>query len=244
MTRCDDLRPRLSLLADADLGPADEAELRAHLATCDACAGLLHDLQRVRDAGRSLGPMQPPDHIWLEVAGQVRLEAPAALAATSSRDRGALKQWISLAAAIVVVTLGAYAVSQFTAPPAEEPAATTTASAGVAPGVEAVVEQLSAALEKAITDLQTLAKDNARPEEAQVASALLNNLAVVDQAIAESRTALAQDPTSGPARDSLLEALRRKVGVLQATMVLINDMRLGDAEGAAQSAAGISKKSS
>jgi hypothetical protein len=235
----------LSLLADADLGPADEAELRAHLATCDACAGLLHDLQRVRDAARSLGPMQPPDHIWLEAAGQVRLEAPAALAATSSRDRGALKQWISLAAAIVVVTLGAYAVSQFTAPPAGEPAAaTTTASAGVAPGVEAVVEQLSAALEKAITDLQTLAKDNARPEEAQVASALLNNLAVVDQAIAESRMALAQDPTSAPARDSLLEALRRKVGVLQATMVLINDMRLGDAEGAAQSAAGISKKSS
>jgi hypothetical protein len=136
-------------------------------------------------------------------------------------------------------------VSQFTASPANEPPAATTASAtSVAPGVEAVVEQLSAALEKAITDLQTLAKDSDRPAEAQVAAGLLNNLAVVDQAIAESRMALAQDPTSAPARDSLLEALRRKVGVLQATMVLINDMRLGNADGAAQSAAGINKKSS
>ena len=244
--RCEDLRPRLSLLADGDLGPADEAEIRVHLETCDACAGVLHDLQRLREAARSLGPIQPPDHIWLEVAGQARLDAPATLAAGAApRDRSGLKQWISLAAAIVVVTLGAYAVSQFTSQPASEPPATTAASAtSVAPGVEAVVDQLSAALEKAITDLQTLAKDNDRPAEAQVAAALLNNLAVVDQAIAESRMALAQDPTSAPARDSLLEALRRKVGVLQATMVLINDMRLGNAEGAAQSAAGISKKSS
>ena len=137
MTRCEDLRPRLSLLADGDLGAADEAELRVHLESCDACAGLLHDLARVRDAARSLGPIQPPDHIWLEVAGQTRLDVPATLASPAARDRGALKQWLSLAAAIAVVTLGAYAVSQFTASPANEPPAATTASAtSVAPGVE------------------------------------------------------------------------------------------------------------
>ena len=61
---------------------------------------------------------------------------------------------------------------------------------------------------------------------------------MIDQAIAESRAALAADPQSQPARDSLIDALRRKVGVLQTTVALMNEMRQGNQEGAARVAAG------
>jgi hypothetical protein len=70
---------------------------------------------------------------------------------------------------------------------------------------------------------------------------LQKNLQVIDQSIAESRAALRQEPQRAPARDSLFEALRRKVMLLQDTIALMNEMRKGDSRGAAQVVEGINK---
>ena len=67
------------------------------------------------------------------------------------------------------------------------------------------------------------------------------NLQVIDQAIAESRAALRAEPKSAPARDSLFEALRRKVALLQDTIALMNEMRKGNAAGAAQLVDGVER---
>jgi len=72
---------------------------------------------------------------------------------------------------------------------------------------------------------------------------LRQNIQTIDVAIAESRTALSKNPGSEPARASLFEALRRKVGVLQATVTLMNEMRKGNQAGAAAAAAVFGKKS-
>ena len=56
---------------------------------------------------------------------------------------------------------------------------------------------------------------------------------MIDQAIDESRAALKAEPQSTIARDSLFQALRRKVDLLQDTIALMNEMRKGDAAGAA-----------
>ena len=63
---------------------------------------------------------------------------------------------------------------------------------------------------------------------------LQKNLQVIDSAISESRAALRAEPQSPAARDSLFDALRRKVGLLQDTIALMNEMRKGNAAGAAQ----------
>ena len=76
-----------------------------------------------------------------------------------------------------------------------------------------------------------------------LAATLEKNLTTIDHAIAESREALNVDPASEPARDSLFEALRQKVGVLQATVTLMNEMRKGNQDGAARIAAGLGRKS-
>jgi hypothetical protein len=70
------------------------------------------------------------------------------------------------------------------------------------------------------------------------------NMAIIDTALTESKAALLDDPSNQPARASVFEALSQKVNVLQATAVLINEMRQGNAEGAAEAAAGIGGKSS
>ena len=70
---------------------------------------------------------------------------------------------------------------------------------------------------------------------------LRKNLEMIDQAIAESRAALRAEPQSTIARDSLFNALRRKLALLQDTVALMNEMRKGDAAGAAQLIDGANK---
>jgi hypothetical protein len=75
----------------------------------------------------------------------------------------------------------------------------------------------------------------------QTAAMLQKNLQVIDQAIAESRAALRSEPQSAPARDSLFDALKRKVALLQDTIALMNEMRKGNSAGAAQILDGANK---
>lgn len=233
---CQDVERRLSQFVDGDLDAAERAEVSSHLDTCAGCRAVAADLTRIRDAARALGPVPPPDHIWLEIAGQIRLAdrpTPADAPAKTRRSSPTF-QWIGLAAGLVLVTLVAYLVTHLQPPPAT----TTTAGNGQAAGsVEAVAQELSLALEhydKAIAQLEVLAKSNDGTIDATTAATLQHNLSVIDQAIAESRAALAADPQSEPAFDSLIDALRRKVGVLQTTVALMNEIRRGNQEGAAR----------
>ena len=59
---------------------------------------------------------------------------------------------------------------------------------------------------------------------------LTKNLAVIDRAIDESRAALAQEPASTLAQESLLEALETKVALLQETVALATDTGGGPEE--------------
>jgi hypothetical protein len=88
-----------------------------------------------------------------------------------------------------------------------------------------------------------MAKNDAGALGDSVRTTLAQSLETTDRAIAESRSALQKDPGSAPARESLFEALRRKVGVLQATVTLMNEMRKGNQTGAAEAAAAFGKKS-
>ena len=78
--------------------------------------------------------------------------------------------------------------------------------------------------------------------EPSLAKLLRDQLEMADRAIAESRQAMQSDPTSQPARESLFEAFRRKVSVLQATVSLMNEMRQGNPDGASRAAAGLNNK--
>jgi hypothetical protein len=82
--------------------------------------------------------------------------------------------------------------------------------------------------EKAIQGLEQIAKSQSGDLDPQVAAVLQKNLQVIDQAIGESRAALQTQPASADAQDSLFDAMRTKVAVLQQTVELINEMRKGN----------------
>ena len=241
MMTCEEARLRISPLIDGELSGEDASAVLAHLAGCDACSWFRQDLDRVRRAAATLGPIAPPDHVWLHVAGRTRLEYPAAVSPRRpAARRAAVAQWLGIAAALIVVTIGAYVVGSTTssAPQGSNPA--TTAS------VETVADELNLAMqhyERAITELDALAQSGSNALDPAMAAMLSQNMKTINAAISESRSALVQNPGNGPARDSLFEALRRKVVVLQATVNLMNEMRKGNQVGAIEAAAAFGKKS-
>jgi anti-sigma factor RsiW len=250
---CRECEPNLSAFVDGELQGAERAAVSVHVDGCARCRGLVRDLERLRAAARELGAIEPPDHVWLEVAGQIHLQAPPApvpLVRPAAR-RPPLTQYLTLAAGLVVVAGGIYfadrMVTDAPAPPAA-PAASTAASdpASAAAAVQSVTEHLSAALDhydNAMSQLQALASSGETALDPEVAAALQTNLAVIDRAIAESRAALESDPQSEPARASLIDALRQKVVMLQTTVELMNEMRKGNQAGAARVVSGLGRKS-
>jgi len=241
MMTCEETRLRISALIDGELSGDDAAAVLSHLAGCDACSWFRQDLDRVRRAAASLGPIAPPDHVWLHVAGQTRLAHPGALAPRRpAAQRGAIAQWLGIAAALIVVTIGTYFVGSTTSssPTSSNPPGTAS--------VETVAEELNLAMqhyERAIAELDSLAQSGSNALDPAMATMLNQNMKTINAAISESRMALAQNPGNGPARDSLFEALRRKVVVLQATVNLMNEMRKGNQVGAIEAAAAFGKKS-
>jgi hypothetical protein len=230
MSECHEIEPRLSEFVDGTLEPDEHALVSSHVTQCARCQDLAADLTRLRDGARHLGPVTPPAHVWLEVAGQVRLDGrPAPQAVHRARAAaGAPRQWLGLAAALVLVTLGVWLVQRAPASLGGQPADGLSS-------VEVVRSELELAMqhyEKAITTLETMAEGGDDSLDPVVAGTLRTNLTVLNRAIAESRQALADDPGSVPARDSLFEALRQKVVLLQSTVTLINEMRKGNPEGA------------
>ena len=132
------------------------------------------------------------------------------------------------------------------------PAGTSTSAAGPAGGsvstgdaAQTVEAELRAAEEhytKAITGLEQITKTEQGELDPGTAATLQKNLAVIDQAINESRAALQTQPASEPAQESLVENFKAKIGLLQDTVALINEMRKGNEAGAARIVSGLKPK--
>jgi hypothetical protein len=223
-------------LVEGTLGPVRRAELQTHLDTCDTCRALAADLQKIRDAGTALPPLRPPDRVWERVAGQLRQEGRMSAAPAARTSYTAL---LAIAATLVIAIGGGLFILQNLepAPASVQTAGTPEGNATPDDAVQSITDDLTAAerhYQSAIQKLEAAVQTNDGSIAPELAAVLEKNLPVIDQAIAESRSALQSEPQSAPARDSLFEALRQKVNLLQDTIALMNEMRKGNSAGAAQ----------
>ena len=237
MDACERYLNAIHELVDGTLGPIRRAELELHLESCDGCRALAADLQEIARSARSLDVLEPPEHVWKSIAGRLRTERGM------TEPSGALRRHRSMAmlaiAAALVLAVGA---SLFMLrKPVTPPQTTTTAQAPGEPGsgnaasedpVQGVVKKL-AVTETAFQDLVN-ASEATNTVDPKTAAALKKNLLVMNEAINETRKALDADPQSAPARASLYEVLKQKIQFLQDTIALMNELRQGDAAGAAE----------
>lgn len=217
----DPFRDRLSDYVDEALIAVDRDEVDEHLATCLDCRSLLGELRSLRRDARALPSIEPPEHIWQSISAT--LEARARFTSRSSNFHTGL----AVAAALV---LGVSLWIAITMTATRNP--TPQSNAELA---DRVTEELRAAeshYENAITGLEQIVAQNEGSLPSELNQTLIENLDLIQQTINESRNAITTDPESSVAKDSLFEAFRRKVSLLQNTILLINEVRKGEGENA------------
>ena len=233
---------------DGTIGSIRRAQLDQHLDECAACRALYEDLQRIYDAAANLPALAPPDRAWLQIAGRLRLEGritekgrikPLEHAAPAAGSGRRYAGWLAVAAALIIAAGSAALLlipRDKPVPQAHTAPAAPAGAAGALPAVEAVnaVEAAQAQFEKAIADLEKVARANQQALDPGTSATIEKNLGILDQAIADNRAAVKMEPASVAARETLFDALRQKVSLLQDTISLINEMRKGNNAAAAQ----------
>jgi anti-sigma factor RsiW len=223
-------------LVDGTLGQIRRSELELHLDSCDDCRALVADLREIADVSRSLGPIEPPARVWTQIATRLQQEGLVAGASgMGSWHRNATM--LALAAALVL----AVGASLFVLRPRQAPApapASETAAADPAPAPAGNVEagDVVQSLEKSAANLETAVEQakKLRALDPETTAALQGSIHVVNEALADTRARLNADPQDIAAQQSFYETLKQKIQFLQNTITLMNEMRQGDAAGAAQ----------
>lgn len=239
-------------LVDGTIGPIRRADLEAHLAGCEDCRALVADLQKIRDAAAHLEEVPVPDGIWLQIAGRLRQQGRIREETPALRARSMSRTVLALAAGLIVVIGASLALlvprvlrgPAQTAPGQATTAPAPTGNATTPESVQAVqneVEQAQQQMETAIAHMEQIAKANQQALDPKTAATLEKNLGIIDQAIAETRSAVKADPGSVAANRTLFEALKQKVTLLQETIALMNEMRKGNNAGAAQIVEGMNR---
>jgi anti-sigma factor RsiW len=226
MMSCARYEQELGAYVDGALDPS--GALDAHLAACARCRALAADLRAIRTAARTLEPREPPGRVWARLA-----------AAGDDSPRRAIWQraWAfalarpALSAVGLALVLGLAWVGPMVAP-VVAPGGSGTAMAEALPvEVQMAVEQYTREIQGLQEITHAEAASTLDPETADV---LHVHVAVIDQAIGETRAVLEAEPGNELALESLFDALRSKLMLLQDMVVLINEMRKGNQEEAAR----------
>jgi anti-sigma factor ChrR (cupin superfamily) len=246
---------------DGSLGLAERSEIDQHLAACTTCRQTVDDLREILRTVGELEPREAPVRAWSRLERAIKMEREHATSAAPARGaRGAqatggeagraaiLKgrsAWIAGLAAAAVLVLATTVGMRYMATRHADVAADTGARAGAgeaAQSVETELRQAEAHYENAIKGLEAIANSEQSELDPRTAATLQKNLAVIDQAISESRAAVRAQPASEPAQQSLIDGFKTKIGLLQDTVALINEMRKGNEAGAARIASGLKQK--
>jgi len=233
---CQDYELALGDYVDGTLDERSRIEIEAHLVSCERCRAVAVDFGAIRQAALALEPELPPAHVWTKLSAAIEAER-----GSTSQSWGFT--WQTLAASLATVALvagltwignGLTTISRRTGQLAS---ASPTQTEPIS--VEAQFDFAEMQYTTAIAGLESIAKSEQSALDMDTADVLQANLTLIDGAITESRAALQTEPDNPAAQESLFEALRSKLELLQDVVALINEMRKGNPEGAARIVSGL-----
>lgn len=202
---------------DGALEATKRAELEAHLRDCPSCRALAEELQTLKRTASSLERRDAPATVWPRIA--------AALRAGGAEPRIDWRRALLPLAAVFLLAAAA-GLLRVTLEELGTPGAPT--SAPVENARSAATEEKD--YEGTISDLQQMVERDHSLFDPAVAQALEASLSTIDHAIGESKAAVAAQPDDDMAKESLLDAFRRKLLLLENTIVLLNDIRKGEVD--------------
>jgi hypothetical protein len=194
------------------------------------------DFSVIRAASLSLEPQVPPSQVWQKLSAAIEAEPKPFFGVGGSQW---WRAFAPAAAMAVLVASLSWTAAQLTLVPGERQAGTTPVTQSEPVSILAEYQLAERDLTNTIEGLERIAADDPAALDMETADVLKANLTVLDGAIGESRDALMKEPENDVAQESLFEALRNKVALLQDTIALINEMRKGNQEGAARIVSGL-----
>ncbi len=217
MLTCDDAQALIPDLLDGALNDTRRAPFDAHLARCADCRALAADLAKIRDDAASLPSFSPSYDLWSGI--EARIDTP--IVSIAGHGHGAVRRWstrqvVAAAAVLIAVTAGGtWMVASWSASTVPQQAAAIT-DPSVRTELVSVADQKGiATYEGEIGKLRHILDRRRNELDSATITVLERNLKVIDQAISESKAALAADPAStflagrlNHAYDTKLELLR------------------------------------
>jgi hypothetical protein len=230
---CSKYSEAIAELVDGTLDPARQRELERHVESCAGCRALVADLKSIQAAAFTLDRIELPPHLIGSLRARIAEEPVPSMRGrllAFPASRAARVAWLSAAAALVAVTTaGILSIGRpDQGHQAERAAQVSTDPADAVRSVQAELQAATEHYEKAIQQLEQIARSDDGTLDPQVAAVFQKNLQVIDQAIGESRAALQTQPSSAMVQEGLFDAMRSKVALLQQTVELINEMRKGN----------------
>lgn len=221
MITCDDAQALIPDLLDGTLSDTQRAQYDAHVAGCSDCRALGADLANIRDDAASLPTFSPSRDLWSGI--ESRLDTPVV---SMNRSRGAVGRWstrqfAAAAAVLMAVTAGGtwMAATRGGTPTAQSVAAVATPAARTE--LVSVADQKGiAAYEGEIAKLRDIMNTRRGELDTTTVAVLEKNLTLIDQAISESKAALAADPASAFLAGRLNHAYGTKLELLRSAATL------------------------
>lgn len=218
---CDDCDALLDALLDGDLAPEDRAAVGAHLAGCAACSASLREFERIREvARRAPREVEPPPGTWETIAARLR-PSTFELRHPTGRDASRLTThvsrltpWTLAAAATLLVALSSAATAWLMGGRGGAPVRPTSrppAEASLPPDLRKLEAEYELAAVELVRALERR-RDDLSPE---AVASLTRSVAVIDQAIAESRAAVLETPGDPEFGVALRAAHEKKLELLE-----------------------------
>jgi len=205
--KCGDVQAQLDDYVDGLLTEPQESAVSGHLRECAACRRLETELRcLIEEAGRLSRETQPAEDLWAGIAERIgtRKDQPQEAAARTLSLRPGIIRALA-AAALILLALGAF----FFVPRAGEKPRGFTPNSTPAAYERAEAEYRQA--REALLDNIRSREDTLPPSTIET---LREYMRVIDNAVAEIRTALADDPDNQKLIQMLLFAYRKEVDFL------------------------------
>lgn len=204
---------------------AAEREARA----CPRCSALLSELGAIRREAASLPVLHPERDLWEGIAARIAPEVipigEAASAGGPAAPATAVRRythpaWLAAAAMLLVIvtaTVTWFAVVE------QQGAGTVVqgpSNEGMTTAGSFVIESVEEPYRDQIAMLRTLVDERRTDLDSATVAVIERNLQIIEEAVADSRAALARDTTSRFLRDQLNDALEQKVELLRTAALL------------------------
>lgn len=231
---CDRFEERLLSFLERDLDGEAQSWMETHHARCAQCATMLHDFDELVERARLLPAFAPSRDLWSGIETRlttpvVPLPAPSNAAGNAGiptphvhpliRQRSISVRRFAIAATVLVAVSSAITwqvarTSWVTAPPV------LVASNGTDNAALLPITNADVVYQTEIDALRNIVSQRFTELDSTTVVALQHNLTIIDNAIADCRKALEQDPNSQFLASTLDQALESKLALMRRVALL------------------------